>query len=1054
MSFFTVGNLLTLGICALAIILLRYLDRHNRSVDLARNYGKQLKEEIAAFADEKAAAVRDYGVELDVKKSAAKEVLNRLTVTEEDLAEKADAVNRIGERIGAYDKALEELVCMTSRVEENLGRLRDESVFAEQVGKKINEAKAHLGDLEKDIGAIELRFERENSAFLENTAESMVAAVRSTVSDLQAAAETVERQVEDHRAAIDRVEDERKAHLARDVEIINQTLKEALERAGQRANKLEEAALVKLKEDALERVKRFHEAVEEKLRDFKENTRAKAAEIQELLKANKEEQRTFQAEWKRDVEALDALALSQRTQWNAAAEETENRLAKLGDDLARKASEAEQRILREAEEKMAEYRELQARQWERFESMAGEAEKLDRQLRLVIEDSEAKARQDFARFEEEQRQARENQARVFAESADAVRADMAELERELDGLKTKAYENVSEKIQVFEDEFFADLAKRAQDLTRKVDDWQSEFDLRIQGVGERAQAERGDLELSFTAELRAGLERLKAEAGAFEEGIRAGMAGTDRSLAELQEQLKADLEDARLQAENTVQAELGRYSLEMEERVKQNQRDMEDWQNRFSASLRGAENASAAALKEAETAINARLDSHSLETTERIDAARTEFEDRQDQFDDSLRKTEAAISAELERHALEITERLDKTQAEFDDWRNKFGAAFEKTEAVINAELERYALETTERIDKTRTEFDDWQDKFRRNFADTEKAVEDAGNRIKDLAAETSGSVDRLKGEIGEIREGIRDFSSQTRLFEKADELRLDLERRIEDLKGELKGLDQRRTEAAQIEAQCVTARRLGDEVNAKMNRFLSEKHHLDVMESDFNRLISTSQAVEEKLRLVTTSDDILQGMQVQLRKLDEAMKESEERFRRLERKNQVLDEASAGIDRNFSLLEETDTALKRFSEQIDKSSGELDALAPAITELSEASGRAKEAEEKLERLDENLEKIEKRIEDMQVARDWLARAETRFEDINKQVQEHVKLFGALLKDEGKVPRTSVKGAPSIAARDNAIKLARQGWKVDEIATALKMSKGEVELILEMGLKE
>ncbi|MDR0585858.1 MAG: hypothetical protein LBG26_01320 [Treponema sp.] len=1054
MSFFTVGNLLTLGICALAIILVRYLDRHNRSVNLARNYGKQLKEEISAFAEEKAAAVRDYGVELDVKKSAAKEVLNRLTVTEEDLAEKADAVNRIGERINAYDKSLEELVRMTSRVEENLGRLRDESVFAEQLDKKINEVKAQFTDIEKDIGAIELRFERENSSFLENTAESLVAAVRSTVSDLQTAAETVERQVEDHRAAIDHIENERKAQLARDVEVVNKTLQEALERAGARANKFEEAALVKLKEDALERVKRFHETVEEKLKEFRENTKAKAADIQELLKSYKEEQKEFQAEWKRDVEALDALALSQRAQWNAAAEETENRLAKLGDDLAQKASEAEQRILREAEEKMAEYRELQARQWERFESMAGEAEKLDQQLQLVVEESEAKVRQDFARFEEEQRQARENQARIFAESADAVRADMAELERELDGLKTKAYENVSEKIQVFEDEFFADLAKRGQDLNRKVDDWQAEFDLRIQSIGEQAQAERGDLELSFTAELRAGLERLKAEAGAFEEGIRAGMTGTDRSLAELQEQLKADLEDARLQAENTVQAELGRYSLEMEERIKQNQREMEDWQNRFSASLREAAATNADAVKETETAINARLDSHSLETTERIDAARTEFENWQDKFDDSLRKTEAEITTELERHSLETTERLDKAQTEFDDWRNKFGAVFEKTETAINAKIERYSFETTERIDKVRAEFENWQDKFSLNFQDTEKAVEDARNRVKDLVAETSGSVDRLKNEIGEIREGIRDFSSQTRLFEKADELRLDLERRIEDLKGELKGLDQRRTEAAQIEAQCVTVRRLGDEVNAKMNRFLSEKHHLDVMENDFNRLIGTSQAVEEKLRLVTTSDDILQGMQVQLRKLDEAMKESEERFQRLERKNRVLDETNAGIDRNFSLLEETDAAIKRFTEQIDKSSDELEALGPAITELSEASGRAKEAEEKLEKLDENIEKIEKRIEDMQVARDWLARAETRFEDINKQVQEHVKLFGALLKDEGKVPRASTKGAPSIAARDNAIKLARQGWKVDEIATALKMSKGEVELILEMGLKE
>jgi chromosome segregation ATPase len=335
-----------------------------------------------------------------------------------------------------------------------------------------------------------------------------------------------------------------------------------------------------------------------------------------------------------------------------------------------------------------------------------------------------------------------------------------------------------------------------------------------------------------------------------------------------------------------------------------------------------------------------------------------------------------------------------------------------------------------------------------------EKAVEDAGNRIKDLLAETSGGADKLKGEIGEIREALKDFTSQTKLFDKADELRLELERRIEDLKGELKGLDQRRTEAAQIEAQCVTVRRLGDEVNAKMNRFLSEKHHLDVMENDFNRLISTSQAVEEKLRMVTTSDDILQGMQLQLRKLDEAMKESEERFQRLERKNRVLDETSAGVDRNFSLLEEADAAIKRFSEKIDKSSDELESMGPSIMALAEASGRAKETEEKLEKLDENLAAIEKRIEDMQVVRHWFARTETRFEEINKQVQEHFKMFEALLKDKGKASGTSARGAPNIASRDNVIRLARQGWKVDEIANTLKMSKGEVELILEMGLKE
>jgi transcriptional regulator len=137
----------------------------------------------------------------------------------------------------------------------------------------------------------------------------------------------------------------------------------------------------------------------------------------------------------------------------------------------------------------------------------------------------------------------------------------------------------------------------------------------------------------------------------------------------------------------------------------------------------------------------------------------------------------------------------------------------------------------------------------------------------------------------------------------------------------------------------------------------------------------------------------------------------------------------------------------------MDASSDELDSFKPAIEELAGAAKKAEDAAEKLNHLDENLLAIEKRIEQMQIAREWLAKAETRFEEVNKQVQEHVNTVGALLKDEGKLPPGG-KGAPSIAIRENAVKLARQGWKVEEIAKALKRSRGEIELILELGLKD
>jgi DNA-binding NarL/FixJ family response regulator len=105
--------------------------------------------------------------------------------------------------------------------------------------------------------------------------------------------------------------------------------------------------------------------------------------------------------------------------------------------------------------------------------------------------------------------------------------------------------------------------------------------------------------------------------------------------------------------------------------------------------------------------------------------------------------------------------------------------------------------------------------------------------------------------------------------------------------------------------------------------------------------------------------------------------------------------------------------------------------------------------------LDDTLADIEARMQELQTAREWLARTETRLEEVGREAQEQVKLLGTLLREDGKSggKGRAGDGAPSVSARETVIKLARQGWKVDEIARQMKVSRGEVELILELAGK-
>jgi DNA repair exonuclease SbcCD ATPase subunit len=987
MGFFTVGNLLTLGIVALVLILYRHLDKRSRTLDMVSKYAEKLKNDLKAFVEEQEQAVKGYGVELKVEKESAKQLMSQVRVTDGELAEKAAAAIRIEERLNAYDATLEELVRMTGRVQENLSRIRDESAFVEGVGKKLGEAGNRLNELEKDLDGLEGRFERENAAALERTAESLVSAVKSTVSDLEAAAETAERQVDEHRTAVNKIEQERAANFARDMEIVNKTLKGAVEEAGLRAGRMEEAALVKLKEQAQERVRRLQAAEEERLKTYQENARSRVAEVQGLVKALKEEwrgerqdweakDRSFKDEWKREIQELKSLASETEKQVSSGAASLEKRLEDLktrtetvvsGQEalLLKAAEEMKRKALEAAETKLEEYRLAQDGEFRRLEALVEDSRSLDSELRRSMQEIVNRVKEEFALFERESAGLRERTAAEFAAGVESLSSGMAEIEKDLNALKSSAHENVSESLKGFVDDFAADLAKRSGDIDRRLGEWQENLETRLEDLGVRGEEKRRELELRLTEELRkelseqneriiVELDHLKTETGAFEESIRGRMDTADESLLSYREALERSLEEARKSAELSIKSGISRHSLEAADAIRQNQRDLEE----------------------------------------------------------KLRE----IGEYVETRNGELTGLMESSR-----------------EHVVDLESRIVALR-----------------------ASLEEAYREADSRRAEILSRSGEQARALDSSVRDAERHIREFFDQAKLIDRADELKVDMERRIEDLRGDIDRLDQRRSEAAQLESEFVKIRRLEDEVNAKMTRFLSEKYRMDKLEEDFTRLLQTDKAVQEKLVQVTGSGDSLQEMQVKIRKIEDAMAGVEEKYQRIEKKNHVLDNTNEGIDRNFENLRESEARLQKTAEELQRLDGGVESLKTAIETLSNESEKARETADQISLLDKALSEIEERIGAMQVAREWIARTESRMEELNRQLQDQVRITGDFVRSKsgGKKAALQDKGAPSPRDRETIIKLRQQGWSIGEIAKTMKISQGEVELILEIAPKE
>ncbi|MDR0597534.1 MAG: hypothetical protein LBG14_03405, partial [Treponema sp.] len=640
MSFFSPGNLLTLGIVALALILFRQLDRNNRTLEKMRKYGERLKDELTAFVAQKEAAVRDYGVDLDVRQKQAKELMNRIQMSDDSLATKAEAVAKLNEKISAYDSTLGELVHMTLRVQENLNRIQDESSFVEGVGKRIAEAKEKLAAMERGLEDFELRVKRENAASLEKASASQIAAVQSTVSDLRAAAETIERQVEDHREAVTRIERDREANLERDRAAIEKLLQEAADRAADQADKMEEAALVKLRNQAMERVQRFQTVLEEKLRVYQESSKAWLTDIQGVAKNVKDEwkadhaeieqkQGAFKEQWQRDIQALAdqiraARDLGSDSERKAAELEgrlrdldsqTSDAVAQMRRRLAQTIEEEGQKALEAADARLGEYREAQQREFERLGTLAEDAGKLDGELRLYMRETEDRVRQDFARFERDFADTRAGAAAEFATALEALRGEVSAMDKEIARLKDRAYDTVSDKMKLFEEDFSADLFRRREEFDQKLGKWKDGLDAELADLGESFREERRKLEISLGEDLKryfadedarlvSEVEHLKAEVGAFEGGIRDQMAQADQSLGTLKDQLDANMADARDAAESALKAELSRFSLAFAENLKQQQRELEGEIRKIASQVESRSGEFAALLDESRQTID------------------------------------------------------------------------------------------------------------------------------------------------------------------------------------------------------------------------------------------------------------------------------------------------------------------------------------------------------------------------------------------------------------------------------------------------------------------
>ena len=1104
---FTIGNIITLLVVAVVLAVYRQLDKNNRSLEKIKRYSEKIKDELDAYVESKTVEVKNFAIELDVHQETGKAILNRISKAEEHLESRAAYIEKMYERINEYDKALNELTQMTGRVQDNLDRLHEESEFVDKVGRRVKEAGLGILKLEKDIPAINHEFAKENIKELKLVRSVVLKDTQKVVSHIKTDLESNEKKINEFSQAVNELEKTKEVMKNETVASIQKIMDEQVykfEQSGEQVTgelsdrldviltgKLEEAELieVKMKESFKKNSENFVSTINEvdqKVSQFRDQVKSIEVSYKKSLEIAAEKGKTLEdeafsnvrekissdfddlrSEYDQNLSKINKEISGKLSNFGTAytgiSDKNKEALEKLSEELISSDKLVRDRISG-VESRVHDFEDNINYKFTKIESISNDLDSLEKNLRISMDETTNNVEADFLDYVKQQDQAQMDYRKKLADEMKELDAGLNSLELELNGLKTRAYENVSKGLKVFEDDFFSDLKNRNVAMEEKLIEWQGSVNKNLEELTRSGEDGRNQLEAEYGEKLKDKLEELKervfnnqmkfeSQVADFQSRIEERMNHSDSSMDTIEVSIKKNLTEIEERANNSFSREFVEFNTGISARIKKSERDInvtlksiEQVVDQKGKELLGVTESSQSEvtvwqakilqeMKEAKEEMTSEYSDLKNEVGNNISQLKSDFESQKEDLIINTQEERARIKNELKENAAGIIQ-LET------DLRSKTESSLEN----FNREYDTFIMEIQKKNRDVHIEFDKKIKDFRIISVETREKTEQLQ---KKLYGKIEENYKILAVNLQEIEKRQKSFINQTKIFDRADSLKVSLQEAIEDLKSELVKVEVQSSEAREVERKFGSIKKLGDEVNTKLSRFLAEKRRIEEMEGDFKKLIIISQSVDSKLVQVTNSHDDLQAIQIKIRNLEELEKEISVKFERLEKKDQVIENTTVNVDKNFQQLSDLENKIKSLGEDVVNIPEKIHDLTSKIEILSRNKKKADETAKQVGALDSLLKDIEARIENMQKAREWLAKTETRLEEVSMQAQDQVKLLGSILKDGNKSSSGS-KGAPSMGARDVVTRLAHQGWSIQEIASTTKLSRGEVELILEL----
>jgi len=1086
---------ITIFVSLLLILFFRRIDKRNLNFHKFKRYAEKLASDFGAYLDGKKEDLKGGIQDLEKAVSRAEKMLERIESVQQSVVEKHAELHNERVELETTRRELEKLKSLKTEIANEVARLAESLPSMKTLSKRVEKLDIEIAENEKNlrnatavIPNIEKRVrEKSEQAIMDVTDRILEEAknVFSPISDeyrqsFEMMRESQQQELDRFRKETSGVLNQTNRNMSELTEAIDECrnrihevesgtlegisgrlgeLEEAVEGARTRIESIEgettDAFMKRAEEEYGRYVARLEEKqtvyrddifkdIEEKSKDLSSYIARLEGRVQTLLDDVKKETDGYGENLKLEVKARES-----------AAEELKERIiSEIGDEANRNlllikpiASEMNEKLQAHRKEFGAIYKEIQSRITSQENFIKTEINNFKTRVEL------------------EKKSIFDGLGSQLHEARAAIAAMNAKIEEGVSSATDTVKRGFVQKLREYESEIRA-LEGRIGDLGNIARTGQKMIEERIDTVFQNYKPEIEQKMQSLQKETEAFFEQHQNRIVQKIDGI---IEQTDTELNEKKEELKSFLEEMEREV-NSSEEKLGTHEKEIIDNINSIRAEARD------ELVRELENLKSLFKDEKERALSrygeeleglkSRIDDLSSRADGITSVVEEKISEALGSAESSVRVVETNYLKTGEDMKTRLDENLKRVRREIDEIRETVGGLRNDMVADVNRSLEGFKQNIDATYEACGKQLKDKEQElfgFVNAMTDearqeVERSKRDAGDMLAGFSEEALRVQEAIEGRIGEIEKRIDGFEKESVVLKRAGKFRDKVEEDIEKFSDLIAQLKEDKKNIMSLKKLMQNLKRDEGDISARVRQLKGDKKMVQDIAKNAEQAIGLISVVDDKIKLIESEREMLE-------KIEDGIKEMEKRFNVMKEKTEALEsrdkdievsidtitktsEFIGNLEKRTNLLKESFEEIKSREEDIKKRITLLDEKSSAVT------GKESKVDEVLSRFEEMdalVADIEERTKQLQSTREWLARVESRLTNLTKDAEGLIeKLSEKGAAGSGSKGKTAAVTRESESKVKTVLTLFEQKWTIPEICRVTKMSRGEVELILEL----